>query len=90
MISSALCWYSQPISITSRLMVAENMDSALRAFIISMMWRTSDVYKRQRSSRTVPYISKVTGVPMVDMAVRCCLGEKLTDKMCIRDRLWPL
>ena len=32
-----------------------------------------------RSSRTVPYISKVTGVPMVDMAVRCCLGEKLTD-----------
>ena len=32
-----------------------------------------------RSSRTVPYISKVTGVPMVDMAVRCCLGEKLVD-----------
>ena len=32
-----------------------------------------------RSSRTVPYISKVTGVPMVDLAVRCCLGEKLTD-----------
>jgi len=32
-----------------------------------------------RSSRTVPYISKVTGVPMVDLAVRCCLGEKLKD-----------
>ena len=32
-----------------------------------------------RSSRTVPYISKVTGVPMVDLAVRCCLGEKLAD-----------
>ena len=32
-----------------------------------------------RASRTVPYISKVTGVPMVDLAVRCCLGEKLTD-----------
>ena len=29
-----------------------------------------------RSSRTVPYISKVTGVPMVELAVRCCLGEK--------------
>ena len=26
-----------------------------------------------RSSRTVPYIAKVTGVPMVDLAVRCCL-----------------
>ena len=32
-----------------------------------------------RSSRTVPYISKVTGVPMVDLAVRCTLGEKLKD-----------
>ena len=32
-----------------------------------------------RSSRTIPYISKVTGVPMVDLAVRCSLGEKLKD-----------
>ena len=32
-----------------------------------------------RSSRTVPYISKVTGVPMVDLATRCMFGEKLRD-----------
>ena len=32
-----------------------------------------------RSSRTVPYISKVTGVPMVDLATRIMLGEKLRD-----------
>lgn len=32
-----------------------------------------------RSSRTVPYISKVTGVPMVDLAVKIMLGEKLKD-----------
>ncbi|HEX2938299.1 MAG TPA: carbamoyl-phosphate synthase large subunit [Ruminiclostridium sp.] len=32
-----------------------------------------------RSSRTVPYISKVTGVPMVDLATRCMLGFKLKD-----------
>lgn len=32
-----------------------------------------------RASRTVPYISKVTGVPMVDLAVRAMLGEKLRD-----------
>jgi len=31
-----------------------------------------------RSSRTVPYISKVTGIPMVNLAVKCMLGEKLT------------
>lgn len=30
-----------------------------------------------RSSRTVPYLSKVTGVPMIDLATRIMLGEKL-------------
>jgi len=32
-----------------------------------------------RSSRTVPYISKVTGVPIIDVATRAMLGEKLVD-----------
>ena len=32
-----------------------------------------------RASRTVPYISKVTNVPMVDMASRIMLGAKLKD-----------
>ena len=30
-----------------------------------------------RASRTVPYISKVTGVPMVDLAARVMVGQKL-------------
>lgn len=32
-----------------------------------------------RSSRTVPYISKVTGIPIIDIATRVILGEKLKD-----------
>ncbi len=32
-----------------------------------------------RSSRTVPYISKVTGIPIVDLASRVILGEKILD-----------
>ena len=32
-----------------------------------------------RSSRTVPYISKVTGIPMVNLATRCMMGMKLGD-----------
>jgi carbamoyl-phosphate synthase large subunit len=32
-----------------------------------------------RSSRTVPYISKVTGIPLVDLATRVMMGAKLTD-----------
>ena len=36
-----------------------------------------------RASRTVPFLSKVTGVPMVDLAVRIALGETL------RGMGWP-
>lgn len=32
-----------------------------------------------RSSRTVPYISKVTGIPMVNIATKVMAGKKLTD-----------
>ncbi|MEA2655212.1 MAG: carbamoyl-phosphate synthase large subunit, partial [Chloroflexota bacterium] len=32
-----------------------------------------------RASRTVPFISKVTGVPMVDMATKVMIGQKLSD-----------
>ena len=36
-----------------------------------------------RASRTVPFLSKVTGVPMVELATRIALGERL------RDLGWP-
>ena len=32
-----------------------------------------------RSSRTVPYISKVTGIPIVDLATKVITGEKIKD-----------
>ncbi|MDE6432844.1 MAG: carbamoyl-phosphate synthase large subunit [Lachnospiraceae bacterium] len=32
-----------------------------------------------RSSRTVPYISKVTGIPIVDLASKVIIGEKIKD-----------
>lgn len=32
-----------------------------------------------RSSRTVPYMSKVTGIPIIEIATRVMLGEKLVD-----------
>lgn len=32
-----------------------------------------------RSSRTVPFLSKITGVPIVELATRVILGEKLAD-----------
>jgi carbamoyl-phosphate synthase large subunit len=41
-----------------------------------------------RGSRTVPFLSKVTGVPMVDLAVQCGLGQRLRD-LGYGMGLWP-
>jgi carbamoyl-phosphate synthase large subunit len=42
-----------------------------------------------RASRTVPYLSKVTRVPMVDLATRCMMGAKLKD-LGYASGLWTL
>ncbi len=41
-----------------------------------------------RSSRTVPFLSKVTALPMANLATRVILGEKLADLGYV-DGLWP-
>ncbi|HET7737233.1 MAG TPA: ATP-grasp domain-containing protein, partial [Tepidiformaceae bacterium] len=41
-----------------------------------------------RASRTVPFLSKVTGVPMVQLAVSAMLGRKLRDQG-YEGGLWP-
>lgn len=42
-----------------------------------------------RASRTVPYLSKITGVPMVPLATRVMMGEKLAD-LGYKSGLYPL
>ena len=42
-----------------------------------------------RASRTVPYLSKVTGIPMVDLATRCMMGQSLRE-MGYSSGLWVL
>ena len=41
-----------------------------------------------RASRTVPFLSKVTGVPMVRLAVKCSLGQTLKEQG-YDGGLWP-
>ena len=41
-----------------------------------------------RSSRTIPFISKITGVPMVKLAVKAMLGNKIKN-LGYGTRLWP-
>jgi carbamoyl-phosphate synthase large subunit len=42
-----------------------------------------------RASRTVPYLSKVTGIPMVDLATRCMMGQSLKE-LGYTSGLWAL
>lgn len=42
-----------------------------------------------RASRTVPYLSKVTGVPMVQLATRCMMGQTLKE-LGYTSGLWEL
>jgi len=49
---------------------------------IQFIARGDEVYVIEvnpRSSRTVPYISKVTGIPIVPLAARVIMGEKIRD-----------
>ncbi|TVY09570.1 carbamoyl-phosphate synthase large subunit [Paenibacillus cremeus] len=41
-----------------------------------------------RSSRTVPFLSKITNIPMANVATRAIMGEKLAD-MGYETGLWP-
>jgi carbamoyl-phosphate synthase large subunit len=58
--------------------IAPGPDGEEQAFVLEV---------NPRASRTVPYLSKVTGVPMVDLATRCMMGEKLAD-LGYRSGLW--
>ncbi len=56
--------------------------NSIGIFNIQYIIRDGELYVIEvnpRASRTVPYLSKVTGVPMVDLAMRVSLGEKLAD-----------
>lgn len=50
---------------------------------IQFIIREEDVYVLEvnpRASRTIPFLSKITGVTMANIATRCILGEKLADQ----------
>src|SRR5664280_508737 len=78
----------QTVSIADQELIVDAMDRIVRALDVKglvnaqFIVRDDGVYLIEvnpRASRTVPFISKVTGVPMVKLAVRIALGEKLVD-----------
>ncbi|MEZ4357657.1 MAG: carbamoyl-phosphate synthase large subunit [Eubacteriales bacterium] len=65
--------------ITEQIALALNVKGLVN---IQFIIYNNDIYiieVNPRSSRTVPYLSKVTLVPMIELAVRSSLGESLKD-----------
>lgn len=67
------------------LRITERLATALKAKgLMNVQYIVADrkiyiIEVNPRASRTIPYLSKVTGVPMCDLATRTSLGEKLRD-----------
>jgi carbamoyl-phosphate synthase large subunit len=52
--------------------------------------KDNDVYILEvnpRASRTVPFVSKATGVPLAKVAARCMVGRSLADQGCAEERV---
>ena len=67
------------VEYTKRLAQALHVVGMINIQFIVMDGEVYVIEVNPRSSRTVPYISKVTGIPIVDLATRVILGEKLTE-----------
>ncbi|MCD7855324.1 MAG: carbamoyl-phosphate synthase large subunit [Clostridiales bacterium] len=62
---------------TRRISVALDVIGMINIQFIEYKGELNIIEVNPRSSRTVPYITKVTGVPVIDIATRVMLGEKL-------------
>ena len=64
---------------TRRLAKALHVIGLINIQFIAMGDEVYVIEVNPRSSRTVPYISKVTGIPIVDLATRVIIGESIRD-----------
>lgn len=64
---------------TKELALALNVKGMINIQFIEYKEELYIIEVNPRSSRTVPYISKVTAVPIIDIATKVMLGEKLKD-----------
>ena len=67
------------VTYTARLALALKVKGLINVQYVVYNHSVYVIEVNPRSSRTVPYISKVTGVPMVPLATRIALGARLKD-----------
>ncbi len=65
------------VEYTKRLAKALHVVGLINIQFIAMNEEVYVIEVNPRSSRTVPYISKVTGIPIVDLATRVIIGETI-------------
>ena len=70
---------SQIVDATTRMALALGVRGLCNVQYVVHRGRVHVIEVNPRASRTVPFLSKVTGVPMVEIAVRVMLGEGLVD-----------
>ena len=70
---------SRIISVSEKLALAMKTKGLVNIQYLIYGGRLYVIEVNPRASRTVPYISKVTGVPMADLASKVMLGMKLKD-----------
>jgi carbamoyl-phosphate synthase large subunit len=68
---------SELVEITTRLALETGTVGLINVQYVVHRDRAMVIEVNPRASRTVPFLSKVTGVPMVEAAVRAMLGESL-------------
>lgn len=69
---------SEILNITKKLSQALEIKGMMNIQFIVYEGKIYVIEVNPRSSRTVPYISKISGVPIVELATRVALGEKLS------------
>ena len=67
------------LEITKKMAKALEVKGMMNIQFIAYQNKLYVIEVNPRSSRTVPYISKVSGVPAIEIATRVALGEKLKD-----------
>ncbi len=67
------------VDYTARLAKALHVVGLINIQFIVMDHEVYVIEVNPRSSRTVPYISKVTGIPIVDLATRVIIGESIKE-----------
>lgn len=67
------------VDYTRRLAIALGVKGLMNVQYVVVNGEVYVLEVNPRASRTVPFLSKVTGVPMVELATRVMLGQKLED-----------